>query len=577
MSQSFESLGLIPALTDTLNELGYAQPTPIQAQAIPAILSGRDVVGQAQTGTGKTAAFTLPIVQQLKGDGLQMLVLTPTRELAIQVAEAVYRYGHKLGLRVLPVYGGESYERQERRLEKGVHVVVGTPGRTLDLIQKRTLNLSAVTHVVLDEADEMLKMGFIDDVTAILSKTKADRQTVLFSATFSDEIKAIAMNYMQNPQHITVQSNERTAEHVNQRYYMVYDQDKLAALCRVLEAEDMGNTLIFARTRVGAAELAQSLVERGFGAIAIHGDLAQNERERILRRFRDGTLNILVATDVVGRGIDIPDVTHVINYDLPQLAIEYTHRIGRTGRAGRSGEAISFVSPKQRRTLQQIEHYTKRAMQKAKLPTREDVLKRREVSFMNRLLKQIEATQEADALLDELASTGLTVEQIMSGMLKMLRAGEKQYELEHVKSLNDVPERRFEKDSGGRGERSYSDKPRGERAAYGGEKRRSDRPYDKASRDGGSRDGGSGAGRPRRSHESGMVRLQIDLGRSNGIKPADVVYSVASSAKIPGKEIGAIEIRQNETYVDVPEKHVDAVLRAKNGTIRGQAMKLQRA
>jgi ATP-dependent RNA helicase DeaD len=573
MSQTFETLGLIPALLETLNELGYAQPTPIQEQAIPAILSGRDVVGQAQTGTGKTAAFTLPIVQQLKGDGLQMLVLTPTRELAIQVAEAVYRYGHKLGLRVLPVYGGESYERQERRLEKGVHVVVGTPGRTLDLIKKRTLNLSNVTHVVLDEADEMLKMGFIDDVTEILSKTRvADRQTVLFSATFSDEIKAIAMNYMRNPQHITVQSNERTAEHINQRYYMVYEQDKLAALCRVLEGEDMGNTLIFARTRVGAAELAETLVERGFGAIAIHGDLAQNERERILRRFRDGTLNILVATDVVGRGIDIPDVSHVINYDLPQLAIEYTHRIGRTGRAGRSGEAISFVSPKQRRTLQEIERFTKKAMQKAKLPTREDVQKRREASFMTRLLKQIEATKDADVLLDELAESGFNAEQIMSAMLKMLRATEKQYELDHIKALNDAPERSNYGDKG-RGERSYGDKPRGERAAYGGDKKRA--PYDKASRDGGSRDGG--ASRGKRSHESGMVRLQIDLGRSNGIKPADVVYSVASTAKIPGKEIGAIEIRQNETFVDVPEKHVDAVLRAKNGTIRGQAMKLQRA
>jgi ATP-dependent RNA helicase DeaD len=572
MSQSFESLGLVPALLDTLNELGYAQATPIQAQAIPAILAGRDVVGQAQTGTGKTAAFTLPILQQLKADGLQMLVLTPTRELAIQVAEAVYRYGHKLGIRVLPVYGGESYERQERRLEKGVHVVVGTPGRTLDLIKKRTLNLSNVSHVVLDEADEMLKMGFIDDVTEILSKTRvADRQTVLFSATFSDEIKAIAMNYMRNPQHITVQSNERTAEHVNQRYYMVYEQDKLAALCRVLEAEEMGNTLIFARTRVGAAELASSLVERGFGAIAIHGDLAQNERERILRRFRDGTLNILVATDVVGRGIDIPDVTHVINFDLPQLAIEYTHRIGRTGRAGRSGEAISFVSPKQRRTVQEIEKFTKKSMQKAKLPTREDVQKRREASFVNRLLKQIEATTQVDALLDDLATTGLSVEQIMSGMLTMLRAGEKQYELEHVKSLNDIPERSAYGEKS-RGERSYGDKSRNDRAASGSDKRRP--PYDKASKDGGSREGGS---KPRRSHENGMVRLQIALGRSNGIKPGDVVYGVASSANIPGKEIGAIEIRQNETYVDVPEKHVDAVLRAKGGTIRGQAMKLQRA
>lgn len=571
MSQTFASLGLVPALLETLNELGYDQPTPIQEQAIPQILAGRDVVGQAQTGTGKTAAFTLPIVQQLTGDGLQMLVLTPTRELAIQVAEAVYRYGKQLGLRVLPIYGGESYERQERRLEKGVHVVVGTPGRTLDLIQKRTLNLSGVKYVVLDEADEMLKMGFIDDVTAILSKTNVkERQTVLFSATFSDEIRALAMNYMRNPVHVSIQATERTAENVTQRYYLVHEQDKLTSLCRVLEAEDMGNTLIFARTRAGAAELAEKLVERGFSAIAIHGDLAQNERERILRRFRDGTLNFLVATDVVGRGVDIPDVTHVINYDIPQLAIEYIHRIGRTGRAGRSGSAISFISPKQRRTLQQIEHYIKRPIEKAKMPSREDVIKRREATFITRLLKQIETTTTPDILLDELATTGYPVEQIMSGLLQLLRAGENHFELEHIKSLSDVPERRerFEKDNRrdgkGRGERSYSDNKRGERS------------YEKDGKSNGS-GSANGNGRGKRSHEDGMVRLQISLGRSNGIKPGDVVYGVASSAQIPGKEIGAIDIRQNETYVDVPEKHVEAVLRAKNGTIRGQAMKLQRA
>jgi ATP-dependent RNA helicase DeaD len=312
------------------------------------------------------------------------------------------------------------------------------------------------------------------------------------------------------------------------------------------------------------------LVGRGFGAFAIHGDLAQNERERILRRFRDGSLSILVATDVVGRGIDIPDVTHVINYDLPQLAIEYTHRIGRTGRAGRSGAAISLITPKQRRTLQQIEHYIKRPIEKAKLPTREDVMKVREANFMSRLLKHIDAATAVDPILEELEKTDYSVEQIMSGLLALVRDGDKHYELEHIKSLSDVPERRYE--SNGRNDRAYPDKSRSERAAD--KRRNGDRPaYDKGSKDGGS----SGAPRSKRSHEDGMVRLQIALGRSNGIKPGDVVYGVASSANIPGKEIGAIEIRQNETYVDVPEKHVDAVLRAKGGTIRGQAMKLQRA
>jgi ATP-dependent RNA helicase DeaD len=560
MSNTFRNLGLNTHLLETLETLGYAEPTPIQAHAIPLLLDGHDVVGQAQTGTGKTAAYTLPIMQQLNSDDLQVLILTPTRELAIQVSEAVYRYGHKVGVRVLPVYGGQSYDRQERRLKKGVQVVVGTPGRTKDLIEKGTLKLQNIRFVVLDEADEMLKMGFIDDVEAILSATDAlTRQTILFSATFTNPIRKIAQRYMRDAIHIEIESEDVTSEHIEQRYFMVQERDKLAALCRILEVEERDNTLIFTKTRVGAAELAEKLAERNYGAIAIHGDLAQNERERILNRFRTGQLSILVATDVVGRGVDITDISHVINYDLPPLAIEYVHRIGRTGRAGRSGNAISLITPQQRYTLRKIETYIEKPIAKTKLPTREDAIRSRDERFSAKIIAQIAATTEPDSLLDELEKSGFSVEQILSGMIQMLREQEKHYELEHIKSVQEQPERKSRRPGRGRDKQNSS--------------------RDNAnSRDNGSSNRKGGRRKEKGRREEGMVRLHIDVGRTNGIRPGDVVYSVASHANIPGHVIGAIDIRQNETYVDLPEIHVEAALKdGKKARIRGHSMNLVKA
>ncbi|GAB5492831.1 MAG: DEAD/DEAH box helicase [Phototrophicaceae bacterium] len=534
MTQTFQSLGLSPLILETLNDLGYETPSPIQAATIPLLLDGRDVMGQAQTGTGKTAAFTLPSIQQLDGDDLQMLVLTPTRELAIQVSDAIYQYGNKLGVRVLPIYGGQSYERQERRLKKGVHVVVGTPGRTLDLIRKRTLKLDKVRFMILDEADEMLKMGFIEDVEEILSATdKNTRQTLLFSATFSRDIRRLAQRYMNNPEEITIEADEVTNEDINQRYYMVNDRDKVEALARILEYETRQNTLIFTRTRVGSSELAEKLANRGLPAIAIHGDLAQNERERILNRFRNGQLNILVATDVVGRGVDIQDVSHVINFDMPQMPIEYVHRIGRTGRAGRSGEAITFITSRQKRNLQTIERYIERRIDKAKLPTKQDILQKREDEFMQGLVDRIEKTEEANVVLGELMKLGYPAEQIATAVIDML--AEKEFTAP-VKEISEVRER--------------------SRGSKGRSRERS---------------------RSKNSHESGMVRLALDAGRKSGIRPRDVVYVIASSAKIPGKAIGAINIGTNQTFVDVPEQHVDAVLRANGGRVKGQQVKVSRA
>lgn len=536
MTQTFQSLGLSPLILETLNDLGYEEPSPIQAATIPLLLAGRDVMGQAQTGTGKTAAFTLPTVQQLNGNDLEMLILTPTRELAIQVSEAVHRYGSKLGLKVLPIYGGQAYERQERRLKKGVNVVVGTPGRTLDLIKKRTLKLHNVRFMILDEADEMLKMGFIDDVEAILSATdKKNRQTLLFSATFSNPIRKLAKKYMNDPEEITIETKEKTNEDINQRYYMVNHRDKVEALARILEYEDSQNTLIFTRTRVGSSELAEKLAKHGLPAIAIHGDLAQNERERILNRFRNGQLNILVATDVVGRGVDISDVSHVINFDLPQMPLEYVHRIGRTGRAGRSGEAITFITSQQKRDLKQIEQFINHRITRATLPSAQDVLDKREQAFMGTLVKQIKKTDEPNVVLHQLMEMGYPAEQIATALIDMLAEKEFAAPVVEIREVNE-------------NERS--------RGSNGRKRERS---------------------RSKRSHENGMVRLSLDLGRKNNIRPGDVVYAIASSASIPGKAIGAIDIGTNSTFVDVPEQHVEAVLRAKNSRVKGQKVQFSRS
>ncbi len=550
MPVSFADLGLTPDLVRTVTDLGYTTPTDIQAEAIPHLLDGRDVLGQAQTGTGKTAAFALPLLQYLEPDGLQALILAPTRELAIQTAEAVHRYGKALGVRVLPVYGGQPYERQVRRIKNGVHIVVGTPGRTLDLIKRRVLKLHTVRTVVLDEADEMLKMGFIEDVEAILAATdRGARQTCLFSATLPKEIRRLAETYMRDPLHITVEAEEITVENTQQRYIMVQERDKVAALSRLLESEDLHNTLIFARTKAGAAELAETLIARGYPAEAIHGDLSQPERERILGRFRAGQLTILVATDVVARGVDIPEVSHVINFDIPQLGIEYVHRIGRTGRAGRAGDAITLVSPRQRHRLQQIQDYTHKAITQGALPSPQDILERRAQQFRDQIITQIDAlngSAEYD-MVGQLMDMGYSAEQIAASAIHMLRAHEADRPLEHIATAN---ERERTRRGDKRAERSADRSP--------------------ARRNGHSKKG--------HSHETGMVRLYMDAGRKKGIRPGDVVYSVASAAEIPGNVIGAIDIRPYETFLDVPEAHVEAVLDAmQGGRIRGQAVTLVRA
>src|SRR6185295_4261596 len=384
----FSKLGLADALLATLTEVGYETPSPIQAATIPPLLAGRDLLGQAQTGTGKTAAFALPILSRLDLNRAkpQALVLAPTRELAIQVAEAFQRYAAQLpGFHVLPIYGGQSYGPQLSGLRRGTHVVVGTPGRVIDHLERGSLDLSQLTTLVLDEGDEMLRMGFIDDVEAVLKKTPPTRQIALFSATMPAPIRRIAQTYLRNPIEISIKSKTTTGANIRQRYWWVSGLHKLDALTRILEAETFDAMLVFTRTKQSTEELAEKLQARGFSAAAINGDIVQAQRERTIQQLRDGKLDILVATDVAARGLDVERISHVLNYDIPYDTEAYVHRIGRTGRAGRSGEAILFVTPREKRLLQTIERATRQPIAEMQLPSVDAVNDKRIAKFKQRI------------------------------------------------------------------------------------------------------------------------------------------------------------------------------------------------
>ena len=392
----FRELALSEPLLKVLGELGYETPSPIQAATIPHLLGGRDVLGQAQTGTGKTAAFALPILAQidLTQTKPQALVLAPTRELGIQVAEAFQRYAtHMPGFHVLPIYGGQSYGPQLQALRRGVHVVVGTPGRIIDHLEKGSLDLSLLKNLVLDEADEMLRMGFIDDVEAILKKMPAVRQTALFSATMPHAIRRIAQTYLKNPVEVTIEAKTRTAENIRQRSWEVSGMHKLDALTRILEAEPFDAMIVFARTKLATDELAEKLQARGFAAAAINGDVVQAQRERTIQQLKDGKIDILVATDVAARGLDVDRISHVVNYDVPYDTESYVHRIGRTGRAGRKGEAILFVTPRERGMLRAIERATRQPIEPMELPSIETVNEQRVSKFLGRIDEALQGSE----------------------------------------------------------------------------------------------------------------------------------------------------------------------------------------
>ena len=528
---TFRELALIDPVLKALDDVGYETPSPIQAQVIPFMLQGKDVLGQAQTGTGKTAAFALPILSRidLRQKDPQVLVLAPTRELAIQVAEAFQRYAaHMKGFHVLPIYGGQDYSTQLRQLKRGAHVVVGTPGRVMDHMRKGTLNLDTLKVLVLDEADEMLRMGFIDDVEWVLEQTPDDIQIALFSATMPSVIRKIAQEYLTDPEQVTIKVTTASAENIRQRFWMVSGVHKLDALTRILEAETFDGMIIFVRTKTATIELAEKLEARGYSAAAINGDMSQALRERTIAHLKNGKLDILLATDVAARGLDVDRITHVVNYDIPYDTESYIHRIGRTGRAGRTGDAILFIAPRERKLLGNIEKATKQKVEEMGLPSTEvinnkrisrfkqnitDTLASEELSFFSQLLEQYQQEHNVSAL--EIAAA---LARIVQGETPLL--------------LQNLPKRSSE--SRDRDDRSgREDRPRRDRED------RSDRER-----------------KPKRSFGSGaaieMETFRIEVGHNHGVKPGNIVGAIANETGIDGDHIARIRIQENYSTVELP-------------------------
>ncbi|MGI8551894.1 MAG: DEAD/DEAH box helicase [Dehalococcoidia bacterium] len=506
--RGFEALNLVPALLQAVQSLGFEEPTPIQRRAIPLMLSGRDVIAQAQTGTGKTAAFALPLLQQLDREqrSPQALILVPTRELAVQVAGSVHALGRPLNVSVLPIYGGQPIERQLRALRFGVQVIIGTPGRILDHLRRESLKLEGVRTLILDEADEMLDMGFEEDIEAILSAVPAERQTALFSATIPARITALAKRYMKDATRVAIESERLTVPQIKQTYYEVAPRAKLDALTRILDMEVPGSAIIFCRTKRDVDEIGEALLSRGYPADMLHGDLSQPMRDRVMRRFREGQAELLVATDVAARGLDIEHVSHVINYSIPEDPDQYVHRIGRTARAGRSGDAITLVTPREMRWLREIERLIKKKIKPGRVPSAGDIAARRMELTRDAIAQTVKAggLEPYVMAIEDLINDG-DITEIAAAALKLA----------------------MERD--GTGSRTTVS-PVMTEAAQG--------------------------------VETGMQRLFIDLGRKQAVRPGDIVGAIANEAGIPGSSIGAIDMYDNFTFVEVSHSVVSQVIDA---------------
>jgi ATP-dependent RNA helicase DeaD len=543
---TFAELGLSEPVLAALKVIGYEAPSPIQAATIPALMEGRDVLGQAQTGTGKTAAFALPLLSKLDlaRREPQVLVMVPTRELAIQVAEAFQKYASAIpNFHVVPIYGGQSYTPQLNALKRGAQVVVGTPGRIMDHLERGTLSLKGLTAVVLDEADEMLAMGFVDAIESILTQTPPERQVALFSATMAPQIKRIADRHLRNPREVLIHSKTTTAANIRQRFWMVSGLHKLDALTRILEVEDFDAMLVFARTKQMTAELAEKLSARGFAASALNGDILQAQRERVVQALKDGHIDILVATDVAARGLDVPRISHVVNFDVPYDTESYVHRIGRTGRAGRSGEAILFIAPRERNMLRLIERATRQPIEAMTLPSVDEVNTKRVAKFKMRVTEVLakgvpdayrkiveEMGGESGGELVDVAAALLTLAQGKTPLLLSKR--------EHVTDDGDQPvgraarrELRDERsDEGGRGEF---------RGDGGGEGR-------------GDSDGGERPQRGRNPRHAPQDTYRMEVGSRNGVVPGNIVGLIANEAGLDGSEINGIDINEEYTTVRLP-------------------------
>jgi ATP-dependent RNA helicase DeaD len=558
---SFSSLGLAPALLSAIEKLGFESATPIQAEAIPQILAGRDIIGRARTGSGKTAAFGLPMLQQIAiggpTKGVQALILTPTRELALQVADAMRDYARDLkGLDIVTVYGGSDYGPQLRALRRGVPVVVGTPGRVSDLVERGAMDLSGLKVFALDEADEMLRMGFIDAVEALLAATPKERQVVLFSATMPSQIRRVADRHLTDPVIIQVEDRAMSTTHITQHWLQVRGHQKKAALIRVLLGEECGTTLIFTRTRNGTSALADSLIAEGFSAEALHGGLNQSARERVLVRLRAEQVDLLVATDVAARGIDIDHITHVINYELPESAEQYVHRIGRTGRAGRVGAAISLVTPHERRRLFQMRSTLRAQIDQMSVPTIADIEQRRRDRLREKLQAVIAADEhtESSTWLATLEENGLTAEEVAVAALKLLS------------QQSDIA---IPPDPGSRPHFNNSRPSYDSRPSYNARPSHNTRP---------SRDSGpSRESRPSRD-QCNAVEVCLPIGRRRGVRPGDLVGALTNEAGITSSQIGRITIADSKSFIGLSEAAATQVLQQlQTVQIRGNDVRIERS
>ena len=569
---SFATLGLAPDVLQAIVEIGYESPSPIQAEAIPHLLEGRDILGQAQTGTGKTAAFALPLLSRidLNLKKPQVLVLAPTRELAIQVSEAFQHYANKLkGFHVVPIYGGQDYRQQLRALDRGVHVVVGTPGRVMDHMRRGSLKLNPLRCLVLDEADEMLRMGFIDDVEWVLEQIPREHQTALFSATMPNQIRKISETYLNNPALVSIKVKTTTAETVRQRYWMVSGMHKLDALTRILEVEETDGIIIFSRTKTMTVELAEKLSARGFAADALNGDIPQKMREQIVNKLKGGQLDVLVATDVAARGLDVPRISHVINYDVPYDTESYVHRIGRTGRAGREGDAILFIAPREKRMLHSIEKATRQRITQMDLPTREQINTHR----VNRFKQQITDALGKEEHLDfyrQIIESYRMEQDIPSLEIAAALASMSQGD-----SL--LPMKRES-----RKEKTRSEKPRKERTSRDSRSSKEGRNSDRKEH----RKGGKSAqsethkknssNKPRDMVPEGYERYRIAIGNTHNIQAEQIVATIADTAGLFHDDVGAVSMQSSHSTVDLPAGMPRDVFRAlRKSWVSGQKLEIE--
>jgi ATP-dependent RNA helicase DeaD len=612
----FADLNISDDLLQAVTEMGFVSPSPIQAEAIPPILAGRDVIGQAQTGTGKTAAFGIPALDliDVQDRSVQALILCPTRELAVQVSEEIRKLAkYKRGVRIEAIYGGDSIERQIRSLKGGVHIVIGTPGRVMDHMERNTLKLDNVKMMILDEADEMLDMGFREDIESILEEMPEERQTILFSATMSKPIMQITQKFQKDPVLVKVVKKELTNTNIEQVYFEVKPKAKVEVMCRLIDMYNLKLMLVFCNTKRKVDEIVEDLQIRGYQAEGLHGDLRQAQRNNVMSKFRAGTTSILVATDVAARGIDVDDVDAVINFDIPLDEEYYVHRIGRTGRAGKSGRAFSMVGRDEKYRFREIQSYTKVKVEKGVIPSFEDIVGVRKARFIEQLKQTVQDSNDLnlyDDILTQLHHAGLTTEQVVGALVKRSMGLEKNEFADQNLGLED--DRRRERTDGrgegrfagrsddrrgastgsrfgdrdGRGEGRFE---RGGGSRFGGRSEGSDRGNSRfGDRDGGRersfapRDGARSEGPARdnqrapRERDASMTRLMVSIGRKDYVRPGDIVGAIAGEANIPGNTIGSIDIFDKFTYVDVPKDVANRVVDAMEGnTIKGRRVNIE--